>query len=331
MKNNLNEEISRIKKLLNINENTLILEANPILGIIRKLAPSLEGKFISSIEAKLGGKKIAAASDVEIKNAFKSVELAAVRTEIANTIYIAEKQAIDAIFAKYNMTAAGEATKAYSELSALNAGEFAAISKDLGRAYRAAKGSTGAGAGAGSKQAVTFGGGKGLASLSSKASVDEVMKHIDVDPIFSGIMKAKKGSRELVEQWIETNIGDNVTPEAILGKVEVYFERLVQSPDVKTVTFSKRIDQVIGLAKKGGEAWEGSKGSLKWGLTIALVGIVVGAWSLKDVLSSILCRLGFTKTNDWFGCASGSGSGSQQNTNTGGNSNVDWNKYKPAN
>ena len=45
MKNNLNEEISRIKKLLNINENTLILEANPILGIIRKLAPSLEGSL----------------------------------------------------------------------------------------------------------------------------------------------------------------------------------------------------------------------------------------------------------------------------------------------
>ena len=231
------------------------------------------------------------------------------------------------------MTAAGEATKAYSELSALNAGEFAAISKDLGRAYRAAKGSSGAGAGAGSKQAVTFGGGKGLASLPSKASVDDVMKHIDVDPIFSGIMKAKKGSRELVEKWIETNIGDNVTPEAILGKVDVYFERLAQSPDVKTVAFSKRVDQVIGIAKKGGEAWEGSKGSLKWGLTIALVGIVVGVWSVKDVLSSILCRLGWTKTNDLFGCAggSGSGSGSQQNTNTGGNSNVDWNKYKPAN
>ena len=329
MKNNLNEEISRIKKLLNINENTLILEANPILSIIQKLAPSLERKFITSIEAKLGGKKIAAASDDEIQKAFKSVELALVRKEIVETIYVAEKQAIDAIFAKYNMSAAGEATKAYSELSALKAGEFAAISKDLGRAYRAAKGSSGAGAGAGSKQAVTFGGGKGLASLPSKASVDDVMKHIDVDPIFSGIMKAKKGSRELVEKWIETNLGDNVTPEAILGKVETYFDRLAQSPDVKTVTFSKRIDQVIGFAKKGGEAWEGSKGSLKWGLTIGLVGVVAGAWTLKDFLGSILCRLGWAKTNDWFGCASSSGS--QQNTNTGGNSNVDWNKYKPAN
>ena len=149
MKNNLNEEISRIKKLLNINENTLILEANPILNLIRKLAPSLEGKFISSVEAKLGGKKIAAASEAEIKAAFKSAELAAIRKEIGDAIYTAEKSAIDAIFAKYNMSAAGESARAYSELSALNAGEFAGITKELGRSYRAAKGSTGAGAGAG--------------------------------------------------------------------------------------------------------------------------------------------------------------------------------------
>jgi hypothetical protein len=149
MKNNLNEEISRIKKLLNINENTLILEANPILTLIRKLAPSLEGKFISSVEAKLGGKKIAAASENEIKAAFKSAELAAIRKEIGDAIYTAEKSAIDAIFAKYNMSAAGESARAYSELSALNAGEFAGITKELGRSYRAAKGSTGAGAGTG--------------------------------------------------------------------------------------------------------------------------------------------------------------------------------------
>jgi hypothetical protein len=314
MKNNLNEEISRIKKLLNINENTLILEANPILNLIRKLAPSLEGKFISSVEAKLGGKKIAAASEAEIKAAFKSAELAAIRNEIGDAIYTAEKSAIDAIFAKYNMSAAGESARAYSELSALNAGEFAGITKELGRSYRAAKGSTGAGAGAGAggKQAVTFGG-KGLANLPLKSSVDEVMKHIDVDPVFSAIMKAKKGSRELVENWIEVNLGDNVTPKEILSKVEVYFDRIATSPDAKTVTFSKRIDQVIGLAKKGDEAWEGSKGAVKWGLTIGLIGVVVGAWTLKEFGGTLLCRLGWEKTNDWFGCTSGGG-----NTNNSG-------------
>jgi hypothetical protein len=150
MKNNLNEEISRIKKLLNINENTLILEANPILNLIRKLAPSLEGKFISSVETKLGGKKIAAASEAEIKAAFKSAELAAIRKEIGDAIYTSNKSTIDAIYGKYNMSAAGESAKAYSELSALNSGEFAGIAKELGRSYRAAKGSTGAGAGTGS-------------------------------------------------------------------------------------------------------------------------------------------------------------------------------------
>lgn len=148
MKNNLNEEISRIKKLLNINENTLILEANPILTLVKKLVPSLEGKFITSLEAKLG-KKMANASEAEIKTAFKSAEMAVIRREIADAIYAAEKNTIDAIFDKYNMSAAGESARAYSELSALRNGELAAITKDLGRSYRAAKGSTGAGAGAG--------------------------------------------------------------------------------------------------------------------------------------------------------------------------------------
>lgn len=151
MKNNLNEEISRIKKLLNINEKKLILEANPILKIIQKLAPSLEGRFITSIEAKLGGKKIAAASDAEIKNAFKSVELAVVRREIADAIYATEKNTIDTIFDKYNMSAASESSSAYSELSALRGGEFAGITKDLGKSYRAGRTSGGAGAGTGSK------------------------------------------------------------------------------------------------------------------------------------------------------------------------------------
>ena len=49
------------------------------------------------------------------------------------------------------------------------------------------------------------------------------------------------------------------------------------------------------------------------GLTIGLIGVVVGAWTLKEFGGTLLCRLGWEKTNDWFGCTSGGG-----NTNNSG-------------
>lgn len=170
--------------------------------------------------------------------------------------------------------------------------------------------------GAGSKQPVTFGGGKGLASLPLKASVDDVMKYIDVDPIYSGMLKTKKGSRELLIKWIETNIGDKVTPEAILGKVDIYFDRLSKTADVKTNTSLKILKNVFNLVKKGEQAWQGSKGFTKWGLAIGLIGVTIGLWTLKDFMSQIVCRLGWEKTNDWFGCRGNSGSNNEKETIT---------------
>jgi hypothetical protein len=131
------------------------------------------------------------------------------------------------------------------------------------------------------------------------------MKHIDVEPIFVGIMKNKKGSRELVEKWIEVKIGDNVTPKQILKQAEEYFNKLQNSPDIKTVNLSKRIDKIIELAKKGDGVWEATKGVTKWGLAIGVVGIIAGAWTVKEFGNLIVCKLGWEKTNDWFGCVGG--------------------------
>jgi hypothetical protein len=142
MKKNLNEEISRIKTLLNIKENNLILEANPILSIIRRLAPSVEARFITGIETRLG-KKIASATDAEVTTALKHTSMASVRMEIAEAIYLVEKNSIDNILSKYNMSVPGEASRAYSELSAK--GYNSAILKDIKNVYNAGKTSGGAG------------------------------------------------------------------------------------------------------------------------------------------------------------------------------------------
>jgi hypothetical protein len=136
MKKNLNEEIGRIKTLLNIKENNLILEANPILTMIRNMAPSFEARFITGIETKLG-KQITNATDTEITTALRSAEMAVIRREIAEAVYLAKKNIIDGVLDKYNMTLANEASAAYTELSAK--GFNNAILKDIKNVYKASK------------------------------------------------------------------------------------------------------------------------------------------------------------------------------------------------
>jgi len=149
MKQTLNEEINRIKMLLNIKESNIILEANPILGIVRRLGSAIESRFITGIEAKMG-KTLANASDTEITTALKSAEMAVIRKEIADAIYIADKNIIDSVLSKYNMTIPGDAAAAYTELSAQ--GYNRAILKDINKAYKAGRTSSGTGTGAGSTQ-----------------------------------------------------------------------------------------------------------------------------------------------------------------------------------
>lgn len=115
-KQKLNEQINRIKELLNINESSVIEEAgNPIMDVIRKLVPGLEAKITTALEKELG-KALAASTDKEIEVALKSATMAAARKELAAAIYVAEKNMIDDVFKKYNMSIPGEASKAYVEL-----------------------------------------------------------------------------------------------------------------------------------------------------------------------------------------------------------------------
>jgi hypothetical protein len=126
---NLNEQINRIKQLLNIKESSVIEEAgNPIMAVIKKLIPDLEEKITTALEKELG-KALSASTDKEIEVALKSATMAATRKEIAAAIYAVEKNMIDDVFKKYNMSIPTDASKAYVELqdNGLNRG----ILKDI--------------------------------------------------------------------------------------------------------------------------------------------------------------------------------------------------------
>jgi len=146
MKQNLNEQIARIKQLLAINESFDVTETETILNeqffakLLQKMGPAFETKFITSIEGKLG-KKIATATDAEIGAALKSVDLAVLRKEIAAAVYTTEKSMIDGVFSKYDMSIAGEASAAYSELQAKGLNK--SILRDVTSQWKTAgKGST---------------------------------------------------------------------------------------------------------------------------------------------------------------------------------------------
>ena len=126
---NLNEQINRIKQLLNIKESSVIEEAgNPIMAVIKKLIPDLEQKVTTALEKELG-KALSASTDKEIEVALKSATMAATRKEIAAAIYAVEKNMIDDVFKKYNMSVATDASKAYVELQ--NNGLNRGILKDI--------------------------------------------------------------------------------------------------------------------------------------------------------------------------------------------------------
>jgi hypothetical protein len=119
MKQNLNEQIARIKQLLAINESFDVTETETILNeqffakVLQKMGSAFETKFVTSIEGKLG-KRIATATDAEIGAALKSLPV--LRQEIAAAVYTAEKSMIDGVFSKYDMSIAGDALAAYKEL-----------------------------------------------------------------------------------------------------------------------------------------------------------------------------------------------------------------------
>lgn len=115
-KQNLTEEINRIKEILNF-DSPSIIEEQLWKTLIKKVAPNLQRQFFTDLEQNLG-KKLTAASESEITAAIRSAEMGAMRKRVAKEIYTAEKQTIDDILKKYDLTNRTQSTAAYTELSA---------------------------------------------------------------------------------------------------------------------------------------------------------------------------------------------------------------------
>lgn len=240
MKQNLNEEINRIKTLLYINESNVILEANPFLTMIGRLGSAIEGRFIAGIEAKMG-KQLANATDGEITTALKSAEMATIRKEIAEAIYLADKTAIDAILSRYNMSVPGEALTAYNQLSAQ--GYNKAILKDINKAYKAGRTSGGAGAGAGAggnssggSQNINMGGGLNVNNLPDPTTMDEAAVTARLKNLFP--KASTKQISEMVENLKVMKITDKdefakAFTEAVTGFKPIYDE-VLRTPSSKT-------------------------------------------------------------------------------------------------
>jgi hypothetical protein len=233
MKQNLNEEINRIKTLLYINESNVILEANPFLTMVSRLGPALEARFITHIETKLT-KKIADATDAEITTALKSAEMATIRKEIADAIYLADKTTIDAILSRYNMSVPGEAAKAYNELSAQ--GYNRAILKDINKTYKENRASAGTGAGTSAgansntgSQIFNMGGGLNINNLPDPIGMD-------VDAITARLKNMfPKASTKQISKMVEnlkvmkitdSSLFEKAFTEAVTGFKPIYDEIL---------------------------------------------------------------------------------------------------------
>ena len=101
-KQNLTEEINRIKEILNF-DTPSIIEEQLWKSLIKKVAPNLEKQFFGDLEKTLG-KKLTTATEEEITAAIKSTEMAAMRKLIAKQVYNSEKQTIDNILISFNLT-----------------------------------------------------------------------------------------------------------------------------------------------------------------------------------------------------------------------------------
>lgn len=138
---NLTEEINRIKEILNF-DNPSIIEEQLWKTLIKRVAPNLQKQFFADLEKTLG-KKLTAATEEEVVTAIKSAEMATMRKLIAKEVYNAEKQTIDNILKKYDLTNKAQAKAALTELSAngVHPGlrrEVVALSKAENKTARAA-------------------------------------------------------------------------------------------------------------------------------------------------------------------------------------------------
>ena len=159
----------------------------------------------------------------------------------------------------------------------------------------------------------TGGFGKGFGTT---VKADEMLKQIELDPVFSVLLK-DPAKKKMITEWLQLNC-NGVTQAQFLANTQKYLERFPKGTDPKITNWFQK---VIGTLNKGGLVLGAAKGAVGWALGILLLMVIVGAITGMDALRMIACRLSSTLCG-WFN-GGGSGipgvGGGNNNTNSGNN------------
>lgn len=141
-------------------------------------------------------------------------------------------------------------------------------------------------------------------------SPSEMMKQIELDPVFSKLLKDAE-KKQMITEWVNLNC-KNVTKEQFITNAEKYLSRFPAGTDKKMgSTFQK----IIGYLKRGKDVKEGAMGMVYWGVGILIAMVVIGSITGMDALRIIACRMSSTLCQ-FFGGSGNSGGNNEKETIT---------------
>jgi hypothetical protein len=160
-------------------------------------------------------------------------------------------------------------------------------------------------------------------NFGTKVMADDMLKQIEVDPIFSTLLKDPKKKKMIVE-WLQLNC-NGVTQEQFMANTEKYLSRFPKGTDPK---ISNWFQKVLGGLNKGPQVYVAAKGAVGWALGILLLAVIAGGITGMDALRVVACRLSSTLCG-WFNGGGGVpslggslpnlGGGNDNNSNSGNN------------
>jgi TusA-related sulfurtransferase len=157
--------------------------------------------------------------------------------------------------------------------------------------------------------------GKGFGST---VMADEMLKQIEVDPIFSVLLK-DPAKKKMIVEWLQLNC-NGVTQAQFLTNTEKYLSRFPKGTDPKITNWFQK---VVGGLNKGPQVYGAAKGAVGWALGILLLAVIAGGITGMDALRVIACRLSSTLCGWFNGGGSGIpslGGGNNNNSNSNNNS-----------
>lgn len=153
--------------------------------------------------------------------------------------------------------------------------------------------------------------GKGFGSgFGNTVSPSEMMKQIELDPVFSKLLKDQE-KRQMITEWVNLNC-KNVTKEQFIINAEKYLSRFPAGTDKK---MGSSFQKVITFLKRGKDVKEGAMGMVHWGVGILIGMVVIGSITGMDALRIIACRISSTLCQ-FFGGSGNSGSNNEKETIT---------------